>query len=37
LASHWQVERRFLPTLSSERAAERMQEWAHAVRQATVR
>jgi len=35
LASQWQVERRFLPTLSRERAAELMSGWEHAVRQAT--
>jgi glycerol kinase len=35
LASHWQIERRFLPTLSRERATERMQAWNHAVAQAT--
>jgi glycerol kinase len=35
LAAQWQVERRFHPTLSRERAAERMAEWEHAVRQAT--
>jgi glycerol kinase len=35
LAAQWQVERRFHPTLSRERAAELMQRWEHAVRQAT--
>jgi glycerol kinase len=35
LASMWQVERRFHPTLSRERAAEAMARWEHAVRQAT--
>nr|WP_145548772.1 glycerol kinase GlpK [Variovorax boronicumulans] len=35
LASLWRVERRFLPTLSRSQAAERMQAWEHAVRQAT--
>ena len=35
LASLWRVERRFLPTLSRGQAAERMQAWEHAVRQAT--
>lgn len=35
LASLWRVERRFLPTLSRAQAAERMQDWEHAVRQAT--
>ena len=36
LASHWQVERTFHPTLSRERAAELMQRWEHAVAQATL-
>lgn len=35
LAAQWQVERRFLPTLPRERAAERMAAWERAVRQAT--
>ncbi|RRD68329.1 glycerol kinase [Comamonadaceae bacterium OH2310_COT-174] len=35
LASLWQAERQFLPTMSAERAAESMQAWEHAVRQAT--
>ena len=35
LASHWQVERTFHPTLSRERAAELMQQWELAVAQAT--
>ena len=35
LAAQWQVERRFHPTLAPERAAELMQRWEHAVRQAT--
>ncbi len=35
LAAQWQVERRFLPTLPRERAAELMANWEHAVRQAT--
>ena len=35
LASQWQVERTFLPTLSRAEAAERLQRWDHAVRQAT--
>ena len=35
LASQWQVERRFHPTMSRERAAELMGRWEHAVRQAT--
>jgi glycerol kinase len=34
LAAQWQVERRFHPTLSRERAAALMSEWEHAVRQA---
>jgi glycerol kinase len=33
ISAMWQVERRFLPTLSRERAAARMAEWEHAVRQ----
>ncbi len=35
LATHWQVERTFHPTLSRERAAALMQHWEHAVKQAT--
>lgn len=35
LAAQWKVERRFLPTLPREQAAERMAAWEHAVRQAT--
>ena len=35
LASLWQAERYFTPTLSRERAEEAMQRWEHAVRQAT--
>jgi len=35
LAAQWEVERRFLPTLSRERAAARMARWEQAVRQAT--
>jgi glycerol kinase len=35
LAAHWQVQRRFHPTLSRERAAELMDRWERAVRQAT--
>jgi glycerol kinase len=35
LSRLWRVERRFLPTLSREQAAERMATWEHAVRQAT--
>ena len=34
LAAQWKVERRFEPALSRERAAERMLQWEHAVRQA---
>jgi glycerol kinase len=33
LAAQWQVERRFTPTMPRERAAERMAQWEHAVRQ----
>ena len=33
LAALWRVERRFLPTLSPARAAEKMAQWEHAVRQ----
>jgi glycerol kinase len=33
LAAQWQAERTFVPTLPRERAAERMAEWEHAVRQ----
>ncbi len=33
LSAQWQVDRRFLPTLPRERAAERMAEWDRAVRQ----
>jgi glycerol kinase len=32
LAAQWQVERRFTPTMSRERAAELMAQWEHAVR-----
>jgi glycerol kinase len=35
LAAQWQVERRFHPTLSRERAAELMHRWERAVRQTT--
>jgi glycerol kinase len=35
LAGQWQVERRFLPTMPRERAAELMAKWEHAVRQTT--
>jgi len=35
LAARWQVDRRFLPTLPRERAAEAMDRWERAVRQAT--
>jgi glycerol kinase len=34
LSAQWKVERRFHPTLSRERAAELMQRWERAVRQA---
>jgi glycerol kinase len=37
LASQWHVERRFLPTMSRERAAEAMARWERGVRQAQVR
>jgi len=33
LAGHWQVERRFHPTMPRERAQELMQRWERAVRQ----
>jgi glycerol kinase len=36
LAAQWKVERRFHPTLSRDRAAELMQRWERAVRQAVV-
>jgi glycerol kinase len=36
LAAQWKVERRFLPTMPRERAAELMGRWEHAVRQATL-
>jgi glycerol kinase len=35
LSAMWRAERTFTPTLASERAAELMQRWEHAVRQAT--
>jgi len=35
LSAQWQVERRFLPTMPRERAAELMARWERAVRQAT--
>ena len=35
LASHWQVDQRFLPTMDRARAQGLMDQWAHAVRQAT--
>ena len=34
LAAQWQIERRFLPTLARDQAAEKMAAWEHAVRQA---
>jgi glycerol kinase len=33
ISTLWQAERRFLPTLAPERAAELMEHWEHAVRQ----
>ena len=36
LASHWQAERTFLPTMSRDRANELMQRWEHAVAQTTL-
>jgi glycerol kinase len=36
LAGLWRAERRFMPTLPPSRAAERMERWEHAVRQATL-
>jgi glycerol kinase len=36
IASHWQAERTFYPTLSRERAAELMQRWEHSVAQTTL-
>ncbi len=36
LAALWQSERRFLPALDTARAAQLMQRWEHAVRQATL-
>ncbi|RMX08873.1 glycerol kinase [Corticibacter populi] len=36
LQSLWQAERQFFPTMAPERAAELMQAWEHAVRQAVV-
>ena len=35
LATHWQAQRRFLPTMPRARAQELMARWDHAVRQAT--
>ena len=35
LAAQWQLERRFLPTMSRERAADLMARWERAVRQAS--
>jgi glycerol kinase len=32
----WQVERRFTPTMPRARAAELMERWEHAVRQASL-
>jgi glycerol kinase len=36
LAALWKAERTFTPTLARDRAAERMADWEHAVRQATL-
>jgi glycerol kinase len=36
LASLWQAERRFVPGMPVERAAQLMARWEHAVRQATL-
>ena len=36
LAAMWQPQRRFLPTLDRQRAAERLAHWEHAVRQAVL-
>lgn len=36
LSALWRAERRFMPTLDPARAAEKMQRWEHAVRQATL-
>ena len=36
LQAQWKVERRFTPTLPREKAADLMQQWEHAVRQATL-
>jgi glycerol kinase len=36
LSGLWKAERRFMPTLSAERAGELMARWEHAVRQATL-
>jgi glycerol kinase len=36
LSSMWKAERRFMPTMSAERARELMAAWEHAVRQATL-
>ena len=35
LSAQWRAERRFLPTMARHRAQELMQQWEHAVRQAT--
>jgi glycerol kinase len=37
LSQLWRAERRFLPTLDPVRAAERMADWEHAVRQAVLK
>jgi glycerol kinase len=35
ISALWQIERRFEPSISAAAAAELMQRWEHAVRQAT--
>ena len=37
IASLWQADQTFYPTLSADRAQERMAQWEHAVRQACAR
>jgi glycerol kinase len=37
LSKLWRSERRFLPTMTRARAAELMQQWEHAVRQASAK
>jgi glycerol kinase len=36
LTALWRAQRRFLPTLSPERASDLMAQWEHAVRQTTL-